>query len=147
MKRPKFIRQEGYRLVRLKKKWRKPRGKHSKLRMHEKARGRHPGPGYRSPKSNRGMIRSRLKEVRISTPSEIKNVDPKKEIIIIAGSVGKKKALEITMAAENRGIKVRNKPVVFLKKPKSSEKESGKEESLVKDTQDKSERKEKHVSK
>jgi large subunit ribosomal protein L32e len=118
-----FNRQEGYRLVKLKKKWRRPRGRHSKLRMHEKARGRYPGPGYGSPRLTRGLTRSGLREVRISNPKEVEGIDPEKDLIVIAGSVGKKKALDIVKAAEAREIKVRNKPKATLKKPKSKEKE------------------------
>lgn len=130
MKRRKFRfkRQEGYRLVKLKKKWRRPRGRHSKLRMHERARGRYPSPGYRSPKLTRGLTRSGLREIRISNPAEVERADPKKEFIIIASSVGKKKALDIVKMAEAKGIKVRNKPKsLSLKKKAPKEKEEKKE--------------------
>lgn len=144
MKRPKFRfkRQEGYRLVKLKKKWRRPRGKHSKLRMHEKAKGRYPGPGYRSPKLTRGLTRSGLREVRVSNPREVGSADPENDLIVIASSVGNKKAWDIVKAAESRGIKLRNKPATPLKKPKPKEKEEKKEEKKKKKEEPKEKEKE-----
>ncbi len=150
-----FKRQEGYRLVKLKKKWRRPRGRHSKLRMHEKARGRYPGPGYRSPKLTRGLTRSGLREVRVSNPKEVGNADPEKDLIVIASSVGNKKAWDIVKAAKSKGIKLRNKPVAPLKKPKpekekekeSKEKKKKKEEPKEKEKEPKEEKKEKEEKK
>jgi large subunit ribosomal protein L32e len=111
-KKPSFQRQEA-RLRKLKgrdndKIWRRPKGRHSKLRQKEKARGRHPSPGYGSPESVRGRLRSGLKEVRISTPSQLISIDPKSEAAIIAGSVGKAKRKEIIDQAKKKGIKVIN---------------------------------------
>jgi large subunit ribosomal protein L32e len=108
-KKPSFQRQEGSgRIKKLKKAWRRPRGRHSKLRQKEKARGRHPGKGYGSPKQTRGLTRAGLKEVRVSNPSQLEKIDPKAEAVVISGSVGKLKRKQITEKAEKQRIRVLN---------------------------------------
>jgi large subunit ribosomal protein L32e len=111
-RKPSFKRQEG-RLKKLKGKdndsiWRRPKGRHSKLRQKEKARGRHRSPGYGSPKAARGRLRSGLKEVRISTSSQLKDINPKEDAAVIAGSVGKAKRTQIIEQAKKKGIKIIN---------------------------------------
>jgi large subunit ribosomal protein L32e len=111
-KKPSFQRQEGYRLKKLKSqstsKWRRPKGRHSKLRQKEKARGKHPSPGYGSPREAKGLGRSGLKEIMIANPSQIKDTDPKTEAILISGTVGKAKREKILDSAKRHGIKVVN---------------------------------------
>jgi len=107
-KKPVFRRQEGYRLKKLGGSWRKPKGRHSKLRQKEKPRGMHPGPGYGSPRSVAGLGRSGLKEVMISTPAQISKLDPKKEAVLISGSVGKAKRALIIGQAKKLGVRVTN---------------------------------------
>ena len=107
-KRPKFRRQEGYRHARLKDVWRRPRGKHSKQRMHEKARGALPNPGYGVPKETRGLNKDGLLEVRVSNPAELSALDPKAHAAVIASGVGAKKKAEILKKAEELKIKVAN---------------------------------------
>lgn len=107
-KKPGFSRQEGYRLKKLKKAWRRPRGRHSKLRKHERARGRLPKVGYGSPKSVKGLTRYGYREVRISNPNELEKLNPGKEIALISSSVGKRKRTEIIKKAEEMKIKIVN---------------------------------------
>lgn len=107
-KKPKFRRQEWFRKKSLGDKWRKPRGLHSKLRRHEKARGSLPKPGYGSPAIVRGLNREGYREVLVRNAKDIEKINPKEEIAIIAGGVGKKKRLEILEFAGKRNIKVGN---------------------------------------
>jgi len=107
-KKPAFIRQEGSKHVKLGTSWRRPRGKHSKLRRQKKARGRHPGPGYGSPRSVRGLTRSGLEAVRIFRPSDLDGMNPKTEGALIAGSVGRAKREAIASKAKEMGIKLLN---------------------------------------
>lgn len=109
-KKAKFKRQEWFSAKSKKfgKKWRRPKGKHSKLRMKEKARGTCPGSGYSSPRLVRELNPLGYKEVRISNPKEIDKIDPIKEIAVISKSVGKKKRLEIMKLASSKGIKIIN---------------------------------------
>ncbi|MCK4715035.1 MAG: 50S ribosomal protein L32e [Candidatus Aenigmarchaeota archaeon] len=107
-KKPAFQRQEGYRHVKLKDGWRRPRGKQSKLRMREKARGSLPGAGYGSPRGVRGLNRLGYREVLVNTPSELADLNPREEMAVIAGAVGRKKREEIVRFAQEKKIHVSN---------------------------------------
>ncbi len=108
-KKPRIKRQEWFtNKKKFGKKWRRPKGRHSKMRMGEKGKGKSPSPGYSSPRLTRGLSPSGYKEVRISNPKEIDKIDPKKEIAVISKSVGKKKRLEITKLASSKGVKISN---------------------------------------
>ena len=106
-KKPGFQRQEG-RLKKLKDGWRRPKGRHSKLRKKEAARGKHPSPGYGSPKSVRGLSKQGLVEVRVRNLEDLSGVQKKGHIVVISGTVGKKKRIDIIKKAEELGLKVQN---------------------------------------
>jgi len=107
-KRPEFKRQEIHVQKILKKKWRRPRGKHSKLRKHVKARGRRPGPGYGSPRAARGLDPLGYRLVRVFRPDDLDVINRKEERALIASTVGRKKRFEILKKAEKMNIKVKN---------------------------------------
>lgn len=107
-KKPDFSRQEGYRMKKLKTGWRRPRGRHSKLRKQERSKGKAPRVGYGSPKATRGLTRYGYKEIRISNQGDLKKIDPSKEIALIAGSVGKKKRMDIIKKAEELRVRIVN---------------------------------------
>ena len=89
-RKPGFRRQEGYRHVKLKETWRRPKGRHSKLRLREKARGGLPGAGHGSPREVRGLNRLGFREVRVSTARELGALNPKEEMAVLASSLGKR---------------------------------------------------------
>ena len=105
---PSFRRQEGYRHPKLKDAWRSPKGRHSKLRKGEKARGTTPRPGYGSPREVRGLNRLGFREVRVSSLRDMERLDPREEMAVISGTVGRKKRLELLKAAEERKVQVSN---------------------------------------
>ncbi|MBL7160806.1 MAG: 50S ribosomal protein L32e [Candidatus Aenigmarchaeota archaeon] len=105
-KKPTFKRQEQFKHRKLKKKWRRPRGKQSKLRKGEKARGKKPSPGYSSPRKIRALGPSGIPTTRISSPKELDAAKGKE--VIIASTVGKRKRNEILKKAEKLGLKVSN---------------------------------------
>ena len=107
-KMPDFWRQEGYRYKRLKEGWRRPRGRHSKLRKSESARGRKPGTGYMSPAAVRGLTGQGLEAVLVSNKKDLLKMDPKTQAAVIRSTVGKKKRLEIISEAEKREISLLN---------------------------------------
>lgn len=107
-RKPGFVRQEGYRHVKLKKVWRRPKGRHSKLRLREKARGGLPGAGHGSPREVRGLNRLGFREVRVSTARELGALNPKEEMAVLAGSLGRMKREELLKLACERGIRVTN---------------------------------------
>jgi len=107
-RKPSFSRQEGYRHVRLRDCWRKPMGKQSKLRKHQKARGSLPMRGYGSPAMARGLTRQGFREVIVHNPAEISRIDARVQAAVISGSVGRLKRSEILKVAKEKGITVLN---------------------------------------
>jgi len=107
-KKPRFKRQELWAQATLKDTWRKPKGRHSKMRKHERGRGRLPKPGYGSPAAMRGLDRQGFLPVRVFNPKELEKLNPEKDKAVIASVVGRKKRLEILKKAEEKGIAVAN---------------------------------------
>ncbi len=86
--------------------WRKPRGKHSKTRLHHAGNPKMPSQGYRSPKAVRGFHKLGLKPVVVASPRQLDTI--KDEGIVISSAVGMKKRLEILKAAVAKKITVLN---------------------------------------
>ncbi|MEM7818636.1 MAG: 50S ribosomal protein L32e [Candidatus Aenigmatarchaeota archaeon] len=107
-KKPKFLRQGAKAYKRLGEKWRRPRGMHSKLRRKEKSKGKMPSPGFGAPKNLKFLHPSGYKEVLIHNAKELEKINPEKEAVKIAHTVGKKKRQEILKKAEELKIKVLN---------------------------------------
>ncbi len=104
-----FKRQEYARYKKLGIKWRRPRGKTSKMRRYEAGKPAMPAIGYRTPKSERYLHPSGYKDVLVTNMKELEAIDPSTEAARISASIGKKKkALMLEKAAE-LGIKVLNK--------------------------------------
>jgi large subunit ribosomal protein L32e len=108
-RKPPFRRQDNTRYARLDGgEWRKPRGRHSKLRKGLKERGKVPSVGYGSPKAVRGLSANGKNPVHVSSVKDLKGLDPKADIAVIRSMVGKKKRLEIAAEAEKQKIEVAN---------------------------------------
>lgn len=90
------------------KKWRRPFGRHSKIRLRRTGYAKHPSIGDCSPSDVRGLNQFGLREVRIHNPSQIDKVG-EGEAILIGSSVGKKKREEILSIARKKKIRVMNK--------------------------------------
>lgn len=106
-RKPKFVRQEYHKRKKLAKKWRQPKGMHSKLRQKFKGHLKHPSPGYRPPKKTRGLDKSGLKPIIVSNGDELNYVS-KDCGVIISRRVGLKKKIEILKKAKEKGIVVLN---------------------------------------
>jgi len=107
-KTPNFIRQDSYNYRRLGEVWRKPRGKHSKLRHHISYRINVVSIGYGGPKAARGLHPSGFREVLVHHPLELDGVDPKTEAARVAHGVGFRKREMIQRRAERMGIRILN---------------------------------------
>ena len=112
LKRPRFVRQESWRYVRLKPNWRRPRGKDSKMRLQIKGWPPLVKVGYRTPRAYRNLHPSGFKEVLVYRPEDLQDLDPEIHAVRIAGSVGMRKRLLIVEEAEKLGIKILNPPTV-----------------------------------
>ncbi len=108
VKKPYFKRQESWRYKRLKTGWRSPRGIDSKMRKKVKGWPKSPGIGYRSPKELKGLHPSGYEEILVHNPGEIDKVDPKRQAVRIAHTVGSRKRVEISHRAEEKGVRILN---------------------------------------
>jgi len=97
----KFLRQQATFKKRIKLKWRKPKGRHSKLR--EKRRGLHkmPGLGYKKKES------VRKKPLIIHNLKELESVS-KGAKITLSGTIGARKKVALLDACLKKGIIVSN---------------------------------------
>ncbi|MFW9908294.1 MAG: 50S ribosomal protein L32e [Candidatus Thorarchaeota archaeon] len=107
-RKPKFRHEQAHRWVRISNSWRKVRGIDSATR--EKLSGRITlvSPGYRSPKSVRGLHPSGYEEALVHRPADLLQLDPDVHAIRIASTVGLKKRQIILDEAEMKMFKILN---------------------------------------
>jgi large subunit ribosomal protein L32e len=113
---PDFVRGGAYNKARLDKIWRKPRGTSSKKR--ERLHGNVVvDAGYGTIRELRGKHSSGLEMVNVSSLEEIKNINPKKQGVIVSGKIGLKRRIVILTELIKHKIKVLNisNPEEFLK--------------------------------
>jgi len=119
-KRPKFIRQDVHK-KRLKKRWVRPRGLHSKIRLKKAGHSKRASVGYMSPKEVRGLSKDGLKIVWVFNEKDLGKVDKEKEGIIIGKGVGLKNKIPLLKKAKEMGINVLNIKVDSYLKNKDEE--------------------------
>lgn len=107
-KRPKFIRQESWRYDRLAENWRKPKGKDNKMRKQKSGVPELVKVGYRGPRDARNLHPSGYTDNVIYNPAGLTDLDPKKDAIRLARTVGMRKRKEIIEQAAKKGFKVLN---------------------------------------
>lgn len=88
--------------------WRRPRGRHSRIRLEKKGAPAKPKAGYRTRKSERGKHPSGYDEVLVHNTSDLEEVDPETEAARIAGKVGARKREMIVEKADELDIKLLN---------------------------------------
>jgi large subunit ribosomal protein L32e len=107
-KKPNFIRQDTNKKSKLNKGWKKPKGLHSKLRLHLKGRPKKVSVGYRSPKKIRYFHKSGLEQKLIKSKKDLEKLDSKKHGLVIASSIGNKSRVDIMKKALEGDFKVLN---------------------------------------
>jgi large subunit ribosomal protein L32e len=119
-KKPKFVRPESWRYVRLKENWRRPRGLDHKVRLGY--RGWPPGvsSGYGGPRVTRGLHPSGHREIRVHNVEALEGVDPGTQVVRIAHTVGKRKKARILTEAKKRKISILNIKEVLPEKAKTT---------------------------
>ena len=129
-RRPPFQRDQlyrhGLRNVKLADVWRRPKGRHSKIR--QRIRGAIPTPGYGSPAAVRGFHPSGFCEKLVHNLQELEGIDAKKIAVRISASVGMRKKILVVKKAQQLGLKILNPAItekIFAKA--ADEKETGKE--------------------
>ena len=107
-RKPNFIRQDAHKKAEIKKKWRRPKGLQSKMRLHKKGYGKSPSQGYRTPSAVRGLDASGLVPIIVSSKKELENIDVKDQGAMISAKVGIKKRIELVNYAKEKGIVILN---------------------------------------
>lgn len=109
-KRPKFLREEYHRYVRMRTGWKKPRGMHSKARRKLRYRRKNVSPGYGGPKLVRGLHPSGFEEVPVFNVADLEKIsNPDRQAARIGHSVGMRKRELIIDRADELGIRVLNR--------------------------------------
>jgi len=93
---------------RLGEKWRRPKGKNSKMRLGIKGKPSVVSIGYRNPKRVRGFHPSGLKEVLVESIGMLDEIDPKTQAVRISSRIGKKKRLQLIARARELGLRILN---------------------------------------
>ena len=156
-KKSKFKRQD-FQLKKLKNKWRRPKGLHSKLRLKKSGHQKKPSIGYKKPEKLRNLVLSKFKFVKVNS---LKDLEYAKEGIVISKNVGNKKRIKIIEKALELKLKILNikNPEEFVKKitdelkvkrERKKKKEESKKEQVKKvkkkeETKEDKEKKEKEV--
>jgi len=106
-RKPHFIRQENI-LKALEKKWRRPKGTQSKMRLQKRGQPLSISKGYKSPSSVRGMLKIGKYPVLVFNPSELLMINPQTQAAMISGNVGMKNKLDIIKKAIEMKITIAN---------------------------------------
>jgi large subunit ribosomal protein L32e len=107
--RPKFVRQESWRYIRLAENWRKPKGIDNKMRKQMSGVPPLVKVGYRGPKRARGLHPSGYKDKLVHNIRDLEKLDPKTDAARIGHSVGRRKRIDLVNKANALGIKVLNR--------------------------------------
>jgi len=117
-KKPKFVRPESWRYVRLKENWRRPRGLDHKMRLRYQGWPPRVCSGYGGPRVTRGLHSSGYREILAHNVEELEGVDPRIQVVRIAHTVGKRKKARILAEAKKKKIFILNVKEVLSKKAK-----------------------------
>ncbi|HYB45151.1 MAG TPA: 50S ribosomal protein L32e [Nitrososphaerales archaeon] len=107
-RRPKFVRQESWRYVRIKSPWRKPKGVDNKVRRQDKGAHMLVRVGFRGPAESRGLHPSGHFEVLVHRPQDIEGLVPGRDVVRVGSTVGAKKREKILARANELGLRVVN---------------------------------------
>jgi large subunit ribosomal protein L32e len=117
-KKPNFTRQDAHKKKKLGKKWKRPKGLQSKIRLKLRGRGKRVSIGYRGPKKVRHMHKSGMQKSIVHSVKDLEGLDSKKNGVVISSSVGNKKKIVILKKAKKKGFNILNfnNPEEFIKK-------------------------------
>ncbi|PIN70495.1 50S ribosomal protein L32e [Candidatus Woesearchaeota archaeon CG11_big_fil_rev_8_21_14_0_20_43_8] len=108
-KKPKYARQCSHKVKEVSRTgWRKPKGKHSKIRKQKKNKTPLVQPGFGSPSIVKGLLSDGLKPVLVMSSNDLTTLDKKTDGAIVAAKTGMRKRLEIIKKAKELGITLVN---------------------------------------
>jgi large subunit ribosomal protein L32e len=109
-KQPKFRRQEWFRYKRLSRTgWKKPRGDDSSQRKNRKYRSPMVRVGYGKIANVRGLHPSGFEEIIVETAGDLDGLNPERQAVRIAASVGNRKRASIHDRADDLGLRILNR--------------------------------------
>ncbi len=116
-RKPKFIRVDAHKHKRLDKVWRRPKGRHTKMREQKRGARKRVEPGFRSPALVRGLSRSGYEQVIVYNLSDLEALNPKTQAALLSRQMGTKKKVDVVKAAIENNITLLNlrNPAEFLK--------------------------------
>lgn len=88
--------------------WRKPVGRHSRVRLEKKSAPAKPKAGRRTNKAVRGKHPSGFNDVVVNNTEELEDLDPEEDAARIASKVGGRKREQIIEKADELDIKILN---------------------------------------
>lgn len=143
-KKPKFVRPESWRYVRLKENWRNPRGLDHKTRLSYKGWPPRASSGYGGPRVARHLHPSGYEEVLVYNTEQLRKITPKTQAARIAHTIGKRKRTSILAEARRKRIVVLNlRKVTEATEEKPIEKEEEKTGEAEEQTKEEAAEKEK----
>lgn len=107
-RRPRFVRPESWRFVRLPPMWRKPKGLDNKVRKSKKGWPRRVKIGYRGPVVSRNLHPSGHQEILVHNLDELARAVPGRDVVRIGGTVGARKRAILLTRSKELGIRVVN---------------------------------------
>lgn len=132
-KKPRFLRRDWIKKSKLGRKrkkkqiWRKPKGRHNKLRLQTKGKSRQPAIGFGADRITRGNVKG-LKPILVNNLKELLDTRNKKNVIVvISKNVGTLKKMNMVKKALEMKINILNVDAEkFLKKVEKTKEEKKK---------------------
>lgn len=107
-RKPEFVRQDAHKVKSLERKWRKPKGIHSKMRHKFKGYRKLVSKGYKSPADVRGLSGKGMEMILINNTDDLQKLNAKTQAAVIAKTVGMRKKLAIVDKANEMNIAITN---------------------------------------